>query len=97
MLPGIVDVTGITGAQVVGSPTSWQTPNGPFNVEHVGADQRRRTSSSRSGGRRSTTGRSSTSTAMTGQHVIGGVTSWQTRNGPFLVEHRRRAHRPPAI
>jgi hypothetical protein len=37
MLPGIVDVTSITGARAAGSPTSWQTTNGPFNVEHIGA------------------------------------------------------------
>ena len=37
MFPKSVDVTGITGAQVVGPPVSWQTPNGPFNVEHVAA------------------------------------------------------------
>jgi hypothetical protein len=28
MLPGIIDVTRITGAHVTGSPTSWQTANG---------------------------------------------------------------------
>src|SRR6476646_1609865 len=86
MLPGIVDVTSITGARVIGSPTSWQTPNGPFNVEHVGA----------------TSPASElltfwwspqhdwqvvNVTAITGQHITGGVTSWLTRNGPFLVEH----------
>ena len=86
MLPGIVDVTRITGAHVAGSPTSWQTANGPFNVEHVGAT--------------SAAGellvfwwspqhdwQVVNVTAITGQHVVGGVTSWQTPNGPFLVEH----------
>jgi M6 family metalloprotease-like protein len=93
MLPGIVDVTRITGAKVVGSPTSWQTPNGPYNVEHVGA-----------------TGPANelltfwwspqhdwqvvNITAKTGQPVTGGVTSWQTHNGPYLVEHL--AGRSPA-
>jgi hypothetical protein len=86
MLPGIVDVTRITGAHVTGSPTSWQTSNGPFNVEHVGAT--------------SAAGellvfwwspqhdwQVVNVTAITGQRVVGGVTSWQTPNGPFLVEH----------
>ena len=37
MLPKTVDITAITGKDVVGPPTSWQTQNGPFNVEHVAA------------------------------------------------------------
>ena len=37
MLPRIVDVSLISGTPVVGSPTSWQTPNGPYNVEHLAA------------------------------------------------------------
>jgi hypothetical protein len=35
--PRSVDVSSLTGAQVSGPPVSWQTPNGPFNVEHVAA------------------------------------------------------------
>src|SRR2546426_711841 len=35
MLPRVVDVTAITGQRITGPVTSWQTPDGPFNVEHV--------------------------------------------------------------
>ena len=35
MLPRVVDVTGITGQPIIGPVTSWQTPNGPYNVEHL--------------------------------------------------------------
>ena len=86
MLPGIVDVTRITGARVVGSPTSWQTANGPFNVEHVGATN--------AAGELLVFWWSPQHdwqvvnvTAKTGQHVVSGLTSWQTSNGPFVVEH----------
>ena len=35
MLPGVVDVTAITGQRVIGPLTSWQTPDGPYIVEHL--------------------------------------------------------------
>jgi hypothetical protein len=35
MFPKIVDITAITGINVVGAATSWQVQNGPFNVEHL--------------------------------------------------------------
>ena len=86
MLPRTVDVTAITHQDVTGPPTSWQTPNGPFNVEHLAAVNSK--------------GellvfwwspqhdwQSVNITAKTGQHIVGGLTSWQSRNGPFLVEH----------
>jgi M6 family metalloprotease-like protein len=86
MLPKTVDVTSITGAQVVGPPVSWQTTNGPFNVEHLAAVN---------GSNELLTFWWSPQhdwqvvnvTAKTGQRVIGGIAAWQTRNGPFLVEH----------
>ena len=93
MLPGIVDVTRITGAKAVGSPTSWQTPNGPFNVEHIGV-----TSPANEllafWWSPQHDWQVVNVTAKTGQQVIGGLTSWQTHNGPFLVEHL--AGRSPA-
>jgi M6 family metalloprotease-like protein len=81
-----VDVTGITGAQVVGPPVSWQTTNGPFNVEHLAAVN---------GNNELLTFWWSPQhnwqvvniTTKTGQHVVGGIAAWQTRNGPFNVEH----------
>ena len=93
MLPGIVDVTRITGAKAAGSPTSWQTPNGPFNVEHIGV-----TSPANEllafWWSPQHDWQVVNVTAKTGQQVIGGLTSWQTHNGPFLVEHL--AGRSPA-
>jgi M6 family metalloprotease-like protein len=93
MLPKSVDVTGITGAEVVGPPVSWQTRNGPFNVEHVAAVN--------AANELLTFWWSPQHnwqvvnvTQKTGQHVTGGIAAWQTRNGPFLVEHL--AARTPA-
>lgn len=91
--PKSVDATGITGAAVVGPPVSWQTRNGPFNVEHLAAT---------SAANELLTFWWSPQhdwqvvnvTAKTGQHATGAVTAWQTRNGPFLVEHL--AARSPA-
>ena len=34
---GIVDLFTITGTQVTGPVTSWQTPDGPYTVEHLAA------------------------------------------------------------
>jgi M6 family metalloprotease-like protein len=86
MFPKFVDVSRITGVRVVGPPVSWQTRNGPFNVEHLAA----------------VTAANElyvfwwspqhdwqavNVTAKTGQRVLGGLTAWQTPNGPFNVEH----------
>ena len=87
MLPGIVDVTGITGARVTGSPTSWQTPNGPFNVEHVGAT---------SAGKRAldilvvAAARLASRQCRLRKPASTSSEAWRAgrrRNGPFLVEH----------
>jgi M6 family metalloprotease-like protein len=93
MFPKTVDVTRITGAPVVGPPVSWQTTNGPFNVEHLAAVN---------GANELVTFWWSPQhdwqvvnvTAKTGQHIIGSIAAWQTRNGPLLVEHL--AARTPA-
>jgi len=82
----VVDVTAITGRTIAGPLTSWQTPNGPFNVEHLAA--------------RDAQGHLLVFwwspahdwqvvdvTAITGRTIASGVTSWQTPNGPELVEH----------
>ncbi|MDP9175382.1 MAG: hypothetical protein M3O30_16190 [Planctomycetota bacterium] len=86
MLPKVVDVTAITGELVVGPLTSWKTPNGPDIVEHLAG--------------KSPSGdllvfwwssehdwQSVNVSQITGQEIVGGLTSWQTKNGPFLVEH----------
>jgi hypothetical protein len=35
MFPRVVNVSAKASATVAGPVTSWQTPNGPFNVEHL--------------------------------------------------------------
>ncbi|MEP6601461.1 MAG: hypothetical protein ABJB49_06565, partial [Nitrospirota bacterium] len=35
MLPSVVNVSDITGQRVTGRVASWQTRNGPYNVEHL--------------------------------------------------------------
>ena len=86
MLPGVVDVTAITGQRVIGPLTSWQTPDGPYIVEHLAGI--------------SPTGdvlvffwsprhdwQVVSVSQITGQQVVGPVTSWQTPDGPYIVEH----------
>ncbi len=86
MLPRVVDVTGITGQPIIGPVTSWQTSNGPYNVEHLAG--------------MSPTGdllvfwwspkhdwQSVNVSQITGHKIASPVTSWQTPNGPYNVEH----------
>jgi M6 family metalloprotease-like protein len=86
MFPRIVDITSITGQGAAGPPTSWQTQNGPFNVEHLAAVNANHEllvfwwSPQHDW-------QSVNVSAKTGQRIVGDLTSWQTRNGPFLVEH----------
>src|SRR5262245_32981567 len=86
MLPTSVDVTKITGAEIVGSLVSWQTTNGPFNVEHVAAITQTNELlvfwwSPRHDWQVVNV------TTKTGQHVKEGCAAWRTPNGPLLVEH----------
>ena len=82
----VVDVTAITGRTIAGPLTAWQTPNGPYNVEHLAA--------------RDASGHLLVFwwspahdwqvvdlTTKTGRAISSGVTSWVTPNGPELVEH----------
>lgn len=86
MLPRTVDITAITGKSVVGPPTSWQTQNGPFNVEHLATVNANNEllvflwSPQHDW-------QAVNVSAKTGQKIVGGLTNWQTHNGPFLVEH----------
>ena len=87
MFPKSVDVTGITGAQVVGPPVSWQTPNGPFNVEHVARRQCGEraagvlvVTAARLAGRQPRPRRPASTSSEASP-------PGRRRNGPFLVEH----------
>jgi hypothetical protein len=88
MLPRVVNVSAKALATVAGPVTSWQTPNGPFNVEHLAGvngagdvivffwspqhDWQAVDVSS-----------------VSGQKLLPGTSlcRWQTPNGPFNVEH----------
>ena len=85
-VPEVVDVTAITGARVEGPLTSWQTRNGPFNVEHLAG--------------RAPNGdllafwwspqrdwQVVNITQKTGRRIASTVTSWQAADGPMLVEY----------
>jgi M6 family metalloprotease-like protein len=81
------DVTTITRRIITGPLTAWETPDGPYTVEHLAG--------------RSLDGsllvfyRSSRNnlwkvvdvTAKTGRRVADALTSWQTKSGPYNVEH----------
>jgi len=86
MLPGVVDVTAITGQRVLGTLTSWQTRDGPYNVEHLAG--------------MSPSGdvlvfywsprqdwQVVNISQITGQQIASPLTSWQTPDGPYIVEH----------
>ena len=86
MLPQVVDVTAITGQRAVGPLTSWQTPDGPYNVEHLAG--------------MSLDGeilvfywsprhdwQVVNVSQITGQRVASPLTSWQTPDGSYNVEH----------
>ncbi len=86
MLPHVVNLTALTRHRVEGPLTAWQTPNGRFNVEHLAG--------------RSPAGECLVFywspqrdwqvvnvTAKTGARIAGALTSWQTKNGPYTVEH----------
>jgi hypothetical protein len=86
MLPGVVDVTAITGQRVIGPLTSWQTPDGPYIVEQLA-------------GMSPTSDilvfywsprhdwQVVNVSQITGQQIASPLTSWQTPDGPFVVEH----------
>ena len=81
-----VNVSQKTGVKIDGDVTSWQTKNGQFNVEHLGG--------------KSVNGdltvfywspqkdwQAVNVSQKTGVKIDGDVTSWQTKNGSFNVEH----------
>jgi hypothetical protein len=86
----IVDVSAKTQQKVVGSVTTWQTPDGPFTVQHVAGVNP-------SGDLLvffwSTQADSEENWQIvnvsdkTQQKVARSLISWQTPDGPFIVEH----------
>ncbi len=82
----VVDVSQITGQKIAGSITSWQAHNAQYNVENLaGMDQN---------GSLLLFYRSPDQdwqvvdvSQITGQKIAGPVTSWETFNGPYNVEH----------
>jgi hypothetical protein len=86
----VVDVTSISGQSLTGGAalTSWQTPDGPYNVEHLaGSDAAGNVFvffwSPRADWQTVDV------TSISGQSLTGGaaLTSWQTPDGPYNVEH----------
>src|SRR5262249_38558103 len=82
----VVNVSQKTGQRIAGAVTSWQTPNGPYNVEHLGG--------------RAPNGdvlvfywspqhdwQVVNVSSKTGKRVASNLTSWVVPNGPMLVEH----------
>ena len=82
----VVNVSIKTGQRVSGPLTSWQTPNGPLNVEHLAG-------MSPSGDllvfvwSPAHDWQAINVSAKTGEKIAGPLTSWQTPNGPLNVEH----------
>jgi hypothetical protein len=83
-----VDVTAISGTTVVGPLTSWQTPDGPFLVEHLAGVDANGNGIVFFWSPRADWQAVNVS-AISGLTLSAGaaLTSWQTSDGPFLVEH----------
>jgi hypothetical protein len=84
----VVNVSALTGGQRIAGPlTSWQTPDGPYTVEHLaGASP---------GGEllvfwwspRADWQVVNVSALTGGQRIAGPLTSWQVPDGPYTGEH----------
>jgi M6 family metalloprotease-like protein len=83
----VVDVTAETGQFMTGTLTSWQTPDGPYNVEHLAGRNIYNDLITLYWSPRNGRWRAVNVTAATGYKITGPVTSWQTRDGSYLVEH----------
>ncbi|HEU5079192.1 MAG TPA: hypothetical protein VFT72_08255 [Opitutaceae bacterium] len=86
MFPRFIDVTALTRQRVVGELTAWQTPNGPYNVEHL-AGRSPRDECLVFYWSPQHNWQVVNVTAKTGAKIAGPLTSWQTHNGSVLVEH----------
>ena len=83
----VVNVTEITGKRIFSPLTSWQTPNGPYNVELLAGrspDNDLLVFFWQPDGR---DWRVVNVSEITGKQISGSVTSWQTPNGPYNVGH----------
>ena len=81
-----VDITEKTGYPVQGAVCSWQTRNGEYNVEHLAGS----TPSNELivfWWSRLHDWQAVNVTRKTNHQVVTPVTSWQTKNGPYNVEH----------
>jgi hypothetical protein len=82
----VVNVSQITGQQIAGLLTSWQTWDGTFNVEHLAG-------ASPTGDllvfwwTPATDWQVVNVSQITGQQIAGPLTSWQSSDGIFNVEH----------
>jgi M6 family metalloprotease-like protein len=83
----VVDVTAETGQFMTGPLTSWQTPDGPYNVEHLAGRNIYNDLITLYWSPRNGRWLAVNVTQTTGYKISGPVTSWQTPNGPYLVEH----------
>src|SRR5437868_3527350 len=86
MFPTTVDITAITGKSIVGPPTSWQLQSGTLNVEYLAAVNASNEVIVFWWSPKQNWQFVNVS-AKTGQKIVGGLTSWQTRDGSFPVEH----------
>ncbi len=85
-MTNVVDVTAITGKRVVGPVTSWQTKDGSNIVEHLaGMSPNGELLAFFWSPRRNW--QVVNVTQKTGQKIAGPVTSWQTSDGRYNVEH----------
>jgi hypothetical protein len=81
------DVSHITGVYVAAGPTSWQTQDGPFTVEHLAAMDSSGDLWTFFWSPRHDWQAVNVSAISGGHRVASGATSWQTQDGPFTVEH----------
>jgi hypothetical protein len=83
----VVNVSDKTGHKIAGPVTSWQTPDGPYTVEHVAGPSPTGDLLVYWWSPRADWQVVNVSAIPGGQKVAGAVTSWQTMDGPYNVEH----------
>jgi hypothetical protein len=81
-----VNVSEITRQKIAGPVARWQTPDGPYLVEHL-AGQNHNGDLLVFWSSPQTDWQVVNVSGITGQQIAGPVTSWQTQDGPYLVQH----------